>query len=211
MECRWTSLTTGNAAVRDGTLSMLTAQGDMSALFFGSQISVYGTFSAVRDDKTSTPVSSVYLIDGVQLGTYTAPNVSAEVDGALFWASGMLDVNKHIIEVQVTSVSPDYAFYFDYMLFIPAPTASAGTSDILATSSSQDTSSSMSASESSTSPALTNKLSLAPPSSSSTSTLSTSASQATAAQADVVNATHHNTGAIAGGVVGGVIGLFTIL
>ena len=31
----WTSLTTGNAAVRDGTLSMLTAPGNMTALFFG--------------------------------------------------------------------------------------------------------------------------------------------------------------------------------
>lgn len=175
----------------------------------GSQISVYGTVSAVRDGKAPTPVSSVYLIDGVQLGSYTAPNVSAEVDGTLFWASGTLDVNKHIIEVQITSASPDYAFYFDYMLFVPAPTVSAGTSDILATSSSQDTSSSTSAAL--TSSALTNRLSLAPPSSSSTSVTATSASQSVTAQADVVNAPRHNTGAIAGGVVGGVVGLFAVL
>ena len=82
---------------------------------------VYGTVAAVDPKKPPTQIVSTDAIDGVQMGTYVAQNFTTEADGLQFWTSGLLTVQMHQLVVNITHATEDYAFYFDYLIFTPAP------------------------------------------------------------------------------------------
>lgn len=148
--------------------------------------------------KPYVAVRSTYSIDDQQVGTFTAPNLTSEADGIMFFNSGEIPVHLHTLTVTVESVSEDYPFLFDYLLFTPAPTV---TSDALPASTSSPDASSSSSSSALAGTALS--FSSSPPSTSSSST----SSSATASGIPVNNATDHSTnhtGPIVGGVVGGI-------
>ncbi|KIP12721.1 hypothetical protein PHLGIDRAFT_133798 [Phlebiopsis gigantea 11061_1 CR5-6] len=116
----------------------------------------------------------------------------------MFFNSGEIPVHLHTLTVTVESVSEDYPFLFDYLLFTPAPTV---TSDALPASTSAPDASSSSSSSALAGTALS--FSSSPPSTSSSST----SSSATASAILVNNASDHSTnhtGPIVGGVVGGI-------
>lgn len=177
-------------------------------LCVGSSVSVYGIVAPQKKGLTYNAVTSVYIIDDVVMGSYTAPNLTTEEDGVMFWTSGLLDVNSHNLVVNITSATKNYPYFFDYLLFTPPPLV---TSDALGGSTSSS-SAYTSSSASSTSP-LSAALSLAPATSAKSESSSSSSSQTAAptSQADNLVSTKSHTGAIAGGVVGAVVGVLLLV
>lgn len=209
----WFKVTTNNQFVHNGTLSGADGPGFFEYIFIGewfcvsisnavgrtrsigSQIAVFGTISPTEAGKIPTAVTSVYLIDNVTVGTYTAQNFTQEADGIQFWTSGELEVIHHILTVNITTATPDYPFLFDYLLFMPPATL---TSSDLSDSSASDSSTL------NTFSSVSNGLSLSAPSSSTKSTASTSSPSATTSLVSLSTSKHIDIGAIVGGVVGGV-------
>lgn len=174
----------------------------------GTQIQVYGVVKPVVDGKAYVPVRSTYTIDDKVVGTFTAPNLTEEADGILFFNSGQIPVHLHTLTVTVESASEDYPFLFDYLLFTPAPTVA---SDALPSS----TSSNSASSSSTSSPLAGTALSFsATPSSTSDSSASSSATSSTSSTIPINTVAEHSSnhaGPIAGGVIGGVVFFAAVL
>lgn len=232
----WSHLTTSDQSVKGGTLSELQGPGGFGFVFIGeqsrtyngcasdpdikhagSEISVFGSIAPTKQGTTPTAVTSTYLIDGAVVGSYTAQNLTQQTDGIQFWASSTLDVQRHLLTVQVTSATSDYPFLFDYLLFMPPPTVTSDALPGLTDGSGSATSASR------TSSILSNGLplsatSVAPSLSGSTiseSSRSSSSSywdyptQGASKSSSTTNSI--NIGAIVGGVVGGIAGLSLVI
>lgn len=216
----WFMLSTGsNSAVHNDTLSEATAPGTISYYFtgdcfralsqstpcyspwiVGNQLWVYGTVSPTKPGKPPTAVTATFDISGRSIagasGSFTAPNTTEEQDGVLLWTSGPVDVYGYYLLINVTSATPDYPFLFDYLVFSRPP---------------EVTSDPFSQSSTTSSPTLSipNALTLTSTSmshDSESSSASLSSSQAQETNAAPPSSGHH-TGAIVGGVVGGLAAL----
>ena len=62
-------------------------------------------------------MTSVYILDHQVVGSYTAPNVTEQLDHVVFWSASGLISTFHTMVVNITSASPDYPFLFDFIAF----------------------------------------------------------------------------------------------
>lgn len=153
----------------------------------GSNIFVFGS---VVDPGSSSPPVSMYSVDGGSPTTFTAPQTTGRQDVVQFFRSSNMPLTNHTLTINITNASPGAPYYLDYLQF---------NIDVLPLSSSVAPTSSASATSSS--------LSSSPPADSTTASASPSATTSAAAETKQTAA----TGAIVGGVVGGLAVLFMII
>lgn len=165
----------------------------------GTGIRVVGTLEA--SDKSGQP-QTTYEIDGVVVGTYNAPftpSTTTEYNVTFFETHG-LSPGDHSILINNTNGTSPNVFWLDYFLIdlspqsqIPSPTPFSSTQ--LSPGGTQQTGSLVTPGT---------KAGPTPPISVATQTQTTNSS-------DSSSKSHVNVGAIAGGVVAGVVGLVAII
>ncbi|EMD34763.1 hypothetical protein CERSUDRAFT_116958 [Gelatoporia subvermispora B] len=171
--------------------------------FTGTGIEVYGSLGSI--DVYGRPVSS-YSIDSVQQGTYQAPiiNPGFAQTNVLFFRSPPLSPATHTLEVTNQNGTAPSTLWLDYFVFTP----SADSASASGSSASQSLSGSASISKPSSASSSSQSLTLPPTSSGFVQTTSsapgTSAPVVSTSPAVTSHAAKAPTGAIAGGVVGGV-------
>ncbi|OCH93939.1 hypothetical protein OBBRIDRAFT_748654 [Obba rivulosa] len=184
--------------------------------FTGTGVEVYGSLGSI--DVYGRPVSS-YSVDGVQQGTYQAPIINpgfAETN-VLFFRSPLLGPTTHTLVVTNQNGTAPSTLWLDYFVYTPSDdTASISVSPSHASQSalsSGSISNPASASLSSTaqgSASLSSQSPTLPPTTSGLIQTTSSGSGASAASTSPVVASRtskSHTGAIAGGVIGGVAAL----
>ena len=152
--------------------------------------------------------------------TYTAPILEQEGDGLLFWSSGPLDVAYHSLRVNVTSASADSPFAIDYLVYTIQQTSPNQPDKPFSIPDSPSSTTSLSAGLSLT-PLPPSSLSTPSPGSGSSTSSGGSPGATGAPGTDPGRAGGSNgastsshsshTGAIVGGVVGGVVFLAAVL
>ncbi|PSR75222.1 hypothetical protein PHLCEN_2v9263 [Hermanssonia centrifuga] len=198
----WYNLS-GNIATsnwHNATLSGVNQAATCVSIIFGSRVLVYGTLRGMPNTNP-TPTTSIYSIDGNVVRSYTAPQVTVDQNGVLFFDSGVITTGplQHVLWVNVTSASPDFPYYLDYLLVVsnPSPDASVPPPPPPSPTTSTSHTSSTIVSTSLTS---STTIQLSQPNTPSPTAARTSSA-----------VSHVNVGPIAGGVVGGVVVLITAL
>ncbi|PSR75217.1 hypothetical protein PHLCEN_2v9258 [Hermanssonia centrifuga] len=174
---------TSNSSWQHGTLSGIDEVGSFAFNFSGSHVSVYGTLRG-QNYTFPTPTESTYSIDGVVMKNWTAPQLTTDSNGILFFDSGEISIQNHTLSVSIINATNDFPYYLDYLTVEPPPPPPPQT-----TSTSSQTAS--------TSHTIARPSSL------------TSSSSAPDQGSGV--ASHIEVGAVVGGVVGGVVVLIAVL
>lgn len=93
------------------------ALGSIHAFVLDTAVIIYGSVYPTKLGVPPAPVTSVYIMNHEVVGSYTAPNVTQELDHVVFWSADGLVSTYHTVTVNVTSASPDYPFLFDFIAF----------------------------------------------------------------------------------------------
>ncbi|KAI0362092.1 hypothetical protein OH77DRAFT_1416300 [Trametes cingulata] len=162
-------------SVYNSTLTGCSVSG-ASVVFTFNGSNVYA-FGSVVDSGGGDPPESVYSVDGDSPTSFTAPQVTGRRDAVQFFGSGALPLRNHTLIINITKASPSAPYYLDYLQFSTdvLPLDSPSSSLTATTSVSQSTS------QSAGSPT----------------------TSAPAGSSDVARKPTAPTGAIVGGVVGG--------
>ena len=91
--------------------------GSIHTFVLDTAVVIYGSVYPAKPGTLPTPVTSVYILDHQVVGSYTAPNVTEQLDHVVFWSASGLISTFHTMVVNITSASPDYPFLFDFIAF----------------------------------------------------------------------------------------------
>ncbi|KAI9000818.1 hypothetical protein BD414DRAFT_518993 [Trametes punicea] len=127
-----------NGAVFAQTLTKVEGTGGAVFRFHGTNVQVYGTILPPTDPGAT--VTSSYTIDGAHTGSFSSASDPAalvtEQDGQLFFDSGTLSDDTHVLVINVTLASTAEPYLLDYIRFTattPNTTSSTTTSSASAT------------------------------------------------------------------------------
>ncbi|KAH9848256.1 hypothetical protein C2E23DRAFT_889287 [Lenzites betulinus] len=166
----------------DSLSSVQSPGGNVEFHFKGTQIAVFG--SVIPFAANLPPAVSWYSVNGADFTKYTAPNVSDTANGVNFYTSPALPLAEHVLTINVTTANEGSDYYLDWIEY---------------NVSARDGGASSVSSGSQSSTAL-------PGSSASAAETSSSSAPPTSAPAEnAVRTKAAPVGAIAGGVVGGVV------
>ena len=168
----------------------------LTTIFKVALLEVHGSVVPIQPGKPPIPVTAKFSLTPYRhpgpsfvTGTFTAPNVTEQKNNVTFWSSGEIPNQDLVFTLNVTSASPEYPFVFDWF-FWEQPTAM----PLTTTASSP--------------PPYSNGLTL----SASTTTASPAAASTSISPAPATQAHHpSHTGAIAGGVCGGVAAIIILV
>lgn len=144
-------------------------------------------FGSIVDSGSSSPPVSVYSVDGGSPTTFTAPQTTGRQDVVQFFGSSTMPLTNHTLTVNITNASPGAPYYLDYLQYnidvLPLSSSVAPTTTASATSSSS------------------------PPADPTTASTAPDATTPVAAESKETAP----TGAVVGGVVGGLAVLFILI
>ncbi|KAI9000819.1 hypothetical protein BD414DRAFT_472850 [Trametes punicea] len=126
---------TSDGDVFDQTLTEVESEGGAVFRFHGTNVQVYGSLPP-----PAGAVNSSYTIDGSQKGLFSSipdpPALPAEGDRQLFFDSGTLSDDSHVLVINVTLASAAEPYLLDYIQYtISNATSSTTTSSASATAS----------------------------------------------------------------------------
>ncbi|KAI0670389.1 hypothetical protein C8Q78DRAFT_1079361 [Trametes maxima] len=102
-------------AVFDSTLSACTV-GGASVVFRFNGSSIHA-FGSVENTNNNAPPVSVYSVDGGNPTSFTAPQVDGRRDVVQFFASAPLPLGNHTLTINITSASSAAPYYLDYFQY----------------------------------------------------------------------------------------------
>ncbi|PIL37338.1 hypothetical protein GSI_01031 [Ganoderma sinense ZZ0214-1] len=114
----WTlTQTANNGAIFGQTLTRVQGTGGAVFRFHGTSVQVYG--SVAVPTVSGATVVSLYALDGgnsTTFSTYSVPDSRVnEVDGQLFFDSGTLSDESHVLVINVTTASEGAPYLLDYI------------------------------------------------------------------------------------------------
>ncbi|KAI0774472.1 hypothetical protein C8Q74DRAFT_837659 [Fomes fomentarius] len=127
----WELVQTGNnGAIFSQTLTRVTSQGGAVFRFHGTSVKVFGTLTVPT--VVGSTVTSRYTIDNDGTTPFSSASVPSavieEIDGQLFFDSGTLSDDTHVLVINVTSASDGAPYLLDYIKYaattIPDATSS---------------------------------------------------------------------------------------
>ncbi|KAI0942803.1 hypothetical protein AcW1_002587 [Taiwanofungus camphoratus] len=114
----WLFITTnGNSKIYGSTLSEVYGPCNAMFSFYGTQVWVMGTVMPSTSD--STPPVSLYSIDGGNFVSYQAPSMEIEADGMTFFASEDLSQGHHTLYIEVNQASEVAPYMLDSISYTP--------------------------------------------------------------------------------------------
>ncbi|KAI0636977.1 hypothetical protein C8Q77DRAFT_1095414 [Trametes polyzona] len=102
-------------AVYNSTLSRCNTSGASVVFsFHGSNVLAFGS---VIDSNGGDPPASTYSVDGGPPTPFTAPQTTGRMDAVQFFASGPLPLTNHTLTINITKASSAAPYYLDYVQF----------------------------------------------------------------------------------------------
>ncbi|GBE81589.1 hypothetical protein SCP_0313180 [Sparassis crispa] len=129
-QATWSYATNPGATSPQGGLAMVGGSpgAGFSFKFTGVEVLVNGPVNAPIGG--CSPPVSVYSVDGSAPVTFTAPNVTTNIDDLEFFDSGHLALGEHVLVTNITQASAGCLYALDYITYIAPP------GDVLPTASS---------------------------------------------------------------------------
>ncbi|KAI0677339.1 hypothetical protein C8Q78DRAFT_1002326 [Trametes maxima] len=151
----WQLIQTGNnGAIFAQTLTKVESTGGAVFRFHGTRVEVFGTLTPPTDAQSL--VNSSYSIDGAQQGTFSSSSSLiarvSEQDQQLFFDSGTLSDDEHVLVINVTLASTAEPYLIDFIRYAATTPTSASASSSATSSTAAATASSSSTSHSNVGP-----------------------------------------------------------